>query len=120
MANQIPELSTGFKDVTVLCIDNDPDVLSGMVELLATWQCNVLAADSEQSAKEVFFSHKNDIDILLVDYQLGHLADGLSLVACLRASCNHYVPAILITATTEEGIEAKAQKADVGFMRKAS
>lgn len=113
-----PAINRGLKDVTVLCIDNDPDVLSGMVELLATWQCNVFAADSEKSAQKIFFNHKNEIDILLVDYQLDHQADGLTLIAGLRASCNHYIPAILITATTEPDIEAKAQKADVGFMRK--
>jgi len=115
---EIPAINVGFKGVTVLCIDNDPDVLSGMVELLATWQCNVLAADSEQSAKQTFQDHKNDIDILLVDYQLDHQADGLTLIADLRASCNHYLPAILITATTDSDIEEKAENADVGFMRK--
>ena len=118
LVSKAPVFNAGFKGVTVMCIDNDPDVLSGMIELLETWQCNVLSADSEERAKEVFFSHKNEIEILLVDYQLGHLADGLSLIACLRAVCHHYVPAILITATTEEGIEDKAKKADVGFMRK--
>ena len=62
----------------------------------------------------------------MVDYQLGYhaglpvgeQADGLTLIADLRRNCNHYIPAILITATTELGIENKAKEADVGFMRK--
>jgi len=45
-------------------------------------------------------------------------ADGLTLIADMRKECNHYIPAILITATTESGIEEKAKNADVGFMRK--
>ncbi len=113
-----PRISIGFTDVTVLCIDNDADVLSGMVELLAAWQCTVLAADSVVSAKEIFAAHQDEIDILLVDYQLGQKDDGLTLITQLRASCPHYVPAILITATTEIDIEAKARSFDVGFMRK--
>jgi CheY-like chemotaxis protein len=116
----------GLKDITVLCIDNDPDVLSGMVELLSAWQCNILAADSRESALTEFANHQSDIDILLVDYQLGYhaglpvgeQADGLTLIADLRRNCNHYIPAILITTTTELGIENKAKEADVGFMRK--
>lgn len=116
----------GLKDITVLCIDNDPDVLSGMVELLSAWQCNILAADSRETALAEFANHHNDIDILLVDYQLGYQAglpageqaDGLTLIADMRRSCNHYIPAILITATIESGIEEKAKQADVGFMRK--
>ncbi len=118
--------NVALKDITVLCIDNDPDVLSGMVELLSAWQCNILAADSRDSALEEFSQHKNDIDILLVDYQLGYQsaengalqADGLTLIKDIRSQCHRSLPAILITATTEVGIEDKAKSYDVGFMRK--
>jgi len=114
--------NVALKDITVLCIDNDPDVLSGMVELLSTWQCNVLAADSMDSALQEFTNYKNEIDILLVDYQLdfksGSQSDGLTLIRMLRKECQHAMPAILITATTEEDIEEKAHNADIGFMRK--
>jgi Na+/proline symporter/signal transduction histidine kinase/CheY-like chemotaxis protein len=121
-----PAMSVGLKGITVLCIDNDPDVLSGMVELLSAWQCNVFAADSRDTALEEFASHQSDIDILLVDYQLGyqaglpagHQADGLTLIADMRRECHHDIPAILITGTTERGIEDKAKEANVGFMRK--
>jgi CheY-like chemotaxis protein len=122
----VPTLNMGLKDITVLCIDNDPDVLSGMVELLSAWQCNILAADSRETALQEFINHQSDIDILLVDYQLGyqsglplgHQADGLTLIADIRKQCHHYIPAILITATIESGVEDKAKNADVGFMRK--
>ncbi|MDX2370340.1 MAG: PAS-domain containing protein [Colwellia sp.] len=122
----MPTMSMGLKDITVLCIDNDPDVLSGMVELLSAWECNIYAADSRETAIQEFANHQKEVDILLVDYQLGyqanlpagHEADGLTLIADLRRECNHYIPAILITATTESGIEDKAKNADVGFIRK--
>ena len=122
----MPTMSMGLKNITVLCIDNDPDVLSGMVELLSAWQCNIFAADSRETALEEFANHKKEIDILLVDYQLGYQsglpvgqqADGLTLIADLRRESNNYIPAILITATIEQGIENKAKNADVGFIRK--
>ena len=114
----IPRANIGFKGVTVLCIDNDPDVLSGMVELLTAWQCSVLSADSATSAEEVFTEHKDEIDILLVDYQLSQTEDGLTLISQLRASCHHYIPAILITATTDIDIEGLTKQQDVGYMRK--
>jgi CheY-like chemotaxis protein len=122
----IPMMSMGLKGITVLCIDNDPDVLSGMVELLSAWQCNIFAADSRETAIQEFTNHQNEIDILLVDYQLGYQsgllagqqADGLTLIADLRRESHSYIPAILITATTEHGIENKAKNADVGFIRK--
>jgi Na+/proline symporter/signal transduction histidine kinase len=113
-----PVAKIGLKDVTVMCIDNDPDVLNGMIELLGAWHCNVLSADSFEQAKEVFSNHQNDIEILLVDYQLNNNKDGLTLIKQLRDTANHFIPAILITATTESDIEERTQKANVGFMRK--
>jgi len=113
-----PVINTGFKDVTVLCIDNDPAVLSGMVALLEAWHCNVLTADSYASAQQVFVEESESIQIILVDYQLNNNEDGLTLISLLREHCKYYLPAILITATTEADIDEKTAKADVGFMRK--
>ena len=113
-----PIAKIGLRDVTVMCIDNDPDVLNGMIALLGAWNCNVVSADSFEQAKKVFSNHKNDIEILLVDYQLNNNQDGLTLTTELRHTANHFIPAILITATTETDIEERTQKANMGFMRK--
>ena len=113
-----PKLSSNFKGVTVLCIDNDLDILNGMKELLQAWQCTVHTANSVASASEVFLAHRDEIAILLVDYQLNQGENGLALIKTLRKMCQHYLPAILITATTEIDIEEKTKKHDVGFMRK--
>jgi len=115
---ETPVATIGFSGITVMCIDNDPDVLSGMVELLSMWQCNVLAAESFEQAKQVFSEELNEIAILLVDYQLDNDHDGLTLIAELRTQCSRYLPAILITATTEHDIVQKTQAADVGYMKK--
>lgn len=112
----VPKAS--LQGVTVLCIDNDPDVLNGMVELLTTWQCDVISAASTVEAKEKFIQRLDEIEILLVDYQLENDRTGIHLVSELRPLRQRYVPAILITATTEAGIEHKATEADLGFMRK--
>jgi CheY-like chemotaxis protein len=130
----VPSFNVALKDITVLCIDNDPDVLSGMVELLSAWQCNILAADSRASGLAEVANHYNDIDILLVDYQLGyaqstdqnshqgdHLSkqdDGLTLIKDIRHQYNQNLPAILITAATEAGLEQKAASDNVGYMAK--
>jgi len=130
----VPSFNVALKDITVLCIDNDPDVLSGMVELLSAWQCNILAADSRASALAEVANHHNEIDILLVDYQLGyaqstdqnshqgaHLSkqdDGLTLIKEIRHQYNQNLPAILITAATEVGLQKKANNDNVGYMAK--
>lgn len=113
-----PQIKTGFKGVSVLCIDNDPDVLAGMLELLTAWQCNVFTANSYESAHLIFTGEQNEIEILLVDYQLDNNENGLDLIASLREQFQQDLPAILITATTDADIDIKAVDADVGFMRK--
>jgi len=118
LKRKMAPINTSFKDVTVLCIDNDPDVLEGMVALLETWQCNVLTADSYDTANQIFDEEGRSIRILLVDYQLNNNEDGLTLIAQLRERCPYYLPAILITAATENEVDVKAKLADVGFMRK--
>jgi Na+/proline symporter/signal transduction histidine kinase len=118
MPAEVLRSKTSLQGATVLCIDNDAAVLNGMLELLSAWQCNVYGAESFEQALHVFNEHQNEIDILLVDYQLDNNHDGLSLIANIRHQINNVIPAILITATTDRDIEDKTQRANVGFMRK--
>jgi len=112
------QAAVSLQGVSVLCIDNDPAVLKGMEELLSAWRCHVYSAGSASEAKVVYESIYNEIDILLVDYQLENNHDGLSLIDELRSSSKQIIPAILITATTDEGVEKKAKLSGIGFMRK--
>ncbi|WP_286264119.1 hybrid sensor histidine kinase/response regulator [Thalassotalea atypica] len=115
---QVTHDRTTLNGLSVLCVDDDEDVLSGMVELLSTWGCDVIAAESFESALEVFEQHKYSIDVVLSDYQLSPERNGIELIGRLRQSVSYYLPAILITATTEANIEQKALDADLGYMRK--
>jgi len=117
-AETIVRPKVSLEGASVLCIDNDTAVLNGMMELLTAWKCNVYGAESFEQALSVFNEHQNEIDILLVDYQLNNNYNGLNLIAKIRHQTNNVIPAILITATTESDIEEKTQRANVGFMRK--
>lgn len=108
----------GLQGVSVLCIDNEPQVLEGMVQLLTAWQCNVYSARTIDEATEVFHRQGNNIEIILADYQLDNDESGLQLIAQIRQLAQRQIPAILITATTEHNIADKTQKAQVGYMRK--
>jgi len=136
--------SSTLQGVGVLCIDNEPDVLSGMRDLLSAWKCKVYSAISAEQAIEFYQKHEESIDILLVDYQLGeedisrkiasdvdfnnlrnkpntteiNHYNGIELIQHLRAQSHYPLPAILITATTDETVLVQAQQADVGYLRK--
>ncbi|WOH36352.1 PAS domain-containing hybrid sensor histidine kinase/response regulator [Thalassotalea fonticola] len=117
-AEQAPTQQIGLQGVSVLCIDNDPKVLEGMLALLTAWQCKVYGASGTKEAKEVFSRHNDEIEILLVDYQLDNNDNGIDLIKELRVLGQRQIPAILITATTDPDIENKTSKANVGYMRK--
>ncbi len=136
--------SNTLQGVSVLCIDNEAAVLSGMNDLLSAWKCKVYSAISAEQAIEIYQKHEEEIDIVLVDYQLAtetstkalstKLAykplqdkrehndisnfNGIELIKYLRAKSHYPLPAILITATTDESVLVQAQQADIGYLRK--
>jgi Na+/proline symporter/signal transduction histidine kinase len=116
IANKLDILS--LNGVHVLCIDNDPNVLAGMEELLLGWKCQVYSAASAQQAKAIFKQHSAKIDILLVDYQLDDNLNGLDLMSEIEQLSPHPVPAILITATIDESVVLRAKAQGYGYLRK--
>ena len=79
----------------VLCIDNDPTILQGMVALLSNWLCEITAAESLEDALAKLDGRQPDI--MLADYQLDENKNGLDAMDSLRASICHDIPGILIT-----------------------
>ena len=130
----LPPARMSLNGVGVLCIDNEKAILQGMTELLMAWHCHVFTAIDAKQAREIYAKHEDDIDILLVDYQLTGspqeadlfgdevLSDdkinGIALIKQIRAMSQHSLPAILISATTDEKLKSLAQQADVGYLRK--
>ena len=100
------------------------------------------AVDAQQ-AKELYAKHEDEIDILLVDYQLtgsqedniilatemlinernnnslsNETVNGIGLIQQLRAMNPYGLPAILITATTDENLMALTKQHNIGYLRK--
>ncbi len=114
-----PRYTIGFKDITVLCIDNDSAVLDGMIELLKMWECKVLSATTPKEAFRQLESHGDELSIVLADYQLDNNESGLILIQDIRAKLKKDIPSILITAADESGVQDKCESLDVGFMKKS-
>ncbi|MFT5757075.1 MAG: PAS domain S-box-containing protein [Alteromonadaceae bacterium] len=116
--NEKSLLHVSLEGVNVLCIDNEPDVLEGMKKLLSSWKCNVYCAKNTTQAIDTFKRYQNGIDIILVDYQLDNNEDGISLFNQLKKIRNYPLPAILITATTDEDVLKRSKIAGMSYLRK--
>lgn len=115
----VPQYNIGFKGITVLCIDNDRYVLNGMVELLTMWECEVLSASTPQAAIELAQEHRDQLNIILADYQLDNNASGLQLMCDIQTQLEQKIPGILITASDEHGLSQKCEDLHFGFMKKS-
>lgn len=138
-----PTASMNLQGVGVLCVDNEQAILEGMSTLLRAWQCQVFTAINAQQAKEIYRKHEDEIDIFLVDYQLteaknedlnltmhklrndernkennDHQINGIELIKQLRSTSQYSLPAVLITATTDENLMALAKQNNISYLQK--
>ncbi|HZT49473.1 MAG TPA: PAS domain-containing hybrid sensor histidine kinase/response regulator [Hyphomicrobiaceae bacterium] len=103
--------------LNVLCIDNEPAVLSGMQTLLDGWGCRVVTAQSAAEAARRLDESRVVPDIILADY---HLDDGTGLeaVAALRAASRTQAPVIVITADHSAQVQREVRLRGYALLRK--
>ncbi len=139
----LPPASMSLQGVGVLCIDNEQNILFGMSKLLSAWQCRVFTAINAQQAREIYTKHEDEINILLVDFQLTGCQEinviietnikknksylpscsidkvnGIELIEQLRTISRYSLPAILITANTDNNLILLAKNHDISYLRK--
>ncbi len=94
--------------LTVLCVDNDRDILSGMEALLSRWQvATVLATTVDEALAKVAGQPP---DVLLVDYHLHDRLDGLDTLDALRAAAGREIPGALLTADGSDTLKQAARR----------
>ncbi|MBN8964774.1 MAG: hybrid sensor histidine kinase/response regulator, partial [Rhizobiales bacterium] len=103
---------------TVLCIDNEPQVLDGMETLLGGWGCRVFKAADLPAAVAICATSDSPPNGLLVDYHLDHGSNGLEVIAALRQHLDADVPAILITADRSPAVRDEARTHNVQVLSK--
>ncbi|HXE15845.1 MAG TPA: hybrid sensor histidine kinase/response regulator [Stellaceae bacterium] len=109
---------SGLEGLSVLCIDNDADVRDGMRLLLDGWGCRpILAATLADALAAVTRAHLPPA-LMLVDYHLGDVVDGLGCIDRLHAQGLGGVPAILVTADRSDAIRAAAHARGVAILNK--
>jgi PAS domain S-box-containing protein len=102
----------------VVCIDDRSQVREGMVALLESWGCVVLAAGG---VDELLAARRDGDapDLLLIDFHLGDdRPDGISELEKLQAFWGKAVPTALITADRDPAVLARARAAGLDVLLK--
>jgi PAS domain S-box-containing protein len=102
----------------VLVIENDQSALDAMRELLRTWQCKVLAADSLENAIPQLGTLDRPPDVLVADYHLDDGRTGLDALSTLQPLFSHSVPGIIITADRSDAVHNAVREAGFHLLNK--
>jgi signal transduction histidine kinase len=109
---------SGFKDLVVLCVDNEPDILEAMNLLLDRWGCpTVMLAETQSQAAQQVLMHGTP-DFVLVDYHLSDQSHGLQVMQHLDNILATRLPAIVITADRSSELEAAVKARNYGLLLK--
>ncbi|MGO2075785.1 MAG: ATP-binding response regulator, partial [Pseudoalteromonas sp.] len=103
--------------MNIIAVDDDPENLSAMASLLQKWQANYQLFDQVEAV--IAYAKANGApDVILMDYQLGHNCDGITLIKTLREIWQNDVPAILITAVRDDELKQTTKAAGIHYLSK--
>lgn len=100
----------------ILCIDNDPDILTAMSDLLSRWGCELRLALNGHAA----YQHYHDgfvPQVILSDYHLDEGETGINLVTRLHQAFAP-VPTVVISADRQPELQAQLQQLGLNYLSK--
>lgn len=99
------------KNLKVLCVENDQDVLQGLKVLLTEWGAKVSTAGSMSEALQL----NGDWDVVIADYLLERDGNGLDLIEALHGRAES---SALLTATRSPEVVERAALLNVEIIPK--
>lgn len=106
-----------LQGVGVLVIEDDAMARDAIEALLVAWGCRVCAAlNVEQAVNAVQMGFGPDV--IVSDYRLGDVENGLLAIAKLRAVAGRDVPACLMSGDTDGGLMQAAWEAGLILLHK--
>lgn len=101
------------KALKILCLDNDENILNGMVTLLGKWGYEVFKATEPESAMQLIEQH--DIQVWLIDQHLNQDKIGLDFIVAHRTED---IAVALITADSDPDLPQRLKELNIVLLRK--
>ena len=103
-------------ETSVLVIDDDESVRTGMCQLLQGWGCECDAAENIEEA--LAMTQKKTPGLVISDYRLREQRTGVEAIAALRTKLGEDLPALLITGDTAPERLREAQASGIPLLHK--
>ncbi|RLQ87192.1 hybrid sensor histidine kinase/response regulator [Notoacmeibacter ruber] len=115
LAMPTPAIAADMENLTVLIIDNEPDILDGMELLLTGWGCSVLRATGSAAIEAL--PGDDAPEMILADYHLNG-ETGFTAIQTARSRFGHSIPAVLVTADRSKSVMGDALERDIPVLNK--
>ena len=106
------------ENVTLLAIDDAPEVLESMQQLFDQWGYRSILASSAADAIEQLAILDAGIDVIIADYRLRDNQTGVEAINLVREEFNLDVPGIIITGDTAPERIAEAERSGYRLLHK--
>ncbi len=106
-----------MRDLSILVIDNERSIQTGMATLLRGWGCDVVTAGSLADALRQYDGGVRP-DVIVVDYHLSDNETGDAAIAALTTHLGQSIPAIMISADRGEALKAKMSALAIPLLSK--
>ena len=110
-------VSSDLRGLTAIVVENDLQILEGMVELLEMRGVKAVPTVSAEEALESMESMGEIPDVIVADYHLD-AGTGIDAISQMRRACGHAIPAIIITADHTAAVESQIAAANVNLLYK--
>ena len=115
--SDVPLAVGDIRDLSVLCIDNESDVLDGMRALLDGWGCHSVMATSTERALARLAEMEVPPSVVLADYHLD-AGTGVEAVKAISAAVGRDLPAVIITADRTQEVQREIRQLGLVLLRK--
>jgi two-component system, sensor histidine kinase len=102
---------------SAILIENDLQILAGMVELLETRNIKAVPTVSAEEASEAIDTMESIPDLIIADYHLDN-GTGLDAIMQLRRKCGLKIPAVIVTANHSPTLKSELDRNDVTLLWK--
>ena len=102
----------------IAIIENKEDIRIGMQNVLQSWGCDVIAANSADAIMSMLEHDRIPVTAIISDFGLSDSSNGIDAIALLRQRYSASLPALLITGDTTRETYVAAQEANLPLLYK--
>ncbi len=114
-----PDAMRDVAGLFVLVVDDDRTILQGMRELLLSWGCEVLLAESEDALMSELSAYDYpQPDLLISDYRLRDGHTGLQVVDSVRSHFASDIPTLVISGDVHPQVRIAVRNAGCFWLEK--